>query len=116
MRLVGHVARMGGSNGYRSLVGNQKKRPLGRRRCRCEINIKMVVRGLVGTDWSDLSLNKEEWRALVHTVTILRDPQNTLSKCLGAEQLAAPRERLISTELIAYTKGNVNLNRSCSSR
>jgi hypothetical protein len=92
----------------------RKKRPLGRPRCRCEINIKMVVKGPVGMDWTDLPLQREEWRALAITVRILRDPQNTLRNSSGAEQLAALRENLISTELITYTNGN--LNRSCSLR
>jgi hypothetical protein len=50
MRWAGHVARMGeGRNVYRVLVGKPKgKRPLGRRRRRCEDGIRMDLREI---DW-----------------------------------------------------------------
>jgi hypothetical protein len=48
MRLAGHVARMGeGRSVYRVLVGKlEGKRPLGRPRCRWEINIKLDLQEL----------------------------------------------------------------------
>ena len=58
MRWAGHVARMGGERGlYRGLVGKpERKRPLGRRRRRCEDNIKMDLQkagwgALIGLIW-----------------------------------------------------------------
>jgi hypothetical protein len=39
-------------------------------------NIKMDLReiGLVGMDWIDLALDRDQWRALVNTVINLRVP------------------------------------------
>jgi hypothetical protein len=54
LRLAGHVARMGEKRGaYRILVGRpERKRPLGRPRCRWDNNIKMDPQdvGWVGMD------------------------------------------------------------------
>jgi hypothetical protein len=49
MRLAGHVARMGEMrNEYKILVGKlERKKPLGRPRCRWKGNIKMDLRGIV---------------------------------------------------------------------
>jgi hypothetical protein len=54
MRLVGHVARMGeGRNVYRVLVEKtEKKRPLGRPRCRWDDGIKMNLREMGWGVWS----------------------------------------------------------------
>jgi hypothetical protein len=60
-------------NAYRVLVGNPEgKRLLGRTRRRWGDNIKMGVREIRwrGFIW----LSKEEWRALVNTLTNLRIP------------------------------------------
>jgi len=53
-----HVARMGGRDVYRVLVGNSGgKRPLGRPRCRWEDNIKMDLQevGCGGMVWIELA-------------------------------------------------------------
>jgi hypothetical protein len=52
------------------------KRPLGRPRCRWEDNIRMDVReiGWGGTDWIDVSQDRDWWRALVNTVMNLWVP------------------------------------------
>jgi hypothetical protein len=52
------------------------KRPLGRPRCRWVDNIKIDLReiGWDGMDWSDLSQDSNQWRALVNTVMNLRVP------------------------------------------
>jgi hypothetical protein len=57
-------------NAYGSLVGKpERKRPLGRPRCRWEGNIKMDLETeWGGLDWIDLPQDRDEWRALVNTV------------------------------------------------
>jgi hypothetical protein len=52
------------------------KRPLGRPRRRCVDNIEMDLReiGWDGVDWIDMSQDRDQWSALVHTVLILRFP------------------------------------------
>jgi hypothetical protein len=58
MRWAGHVARMGERRyAYRILVGKpERRRPLGRPRCRWVNNIKMDLREIEwdGMDWIDL--------------------------------------------------------------
>jgi hypothetical protein len=75
MRWAGHVARMGEKrNAYMILVGKSEgKRPLGRRRRRWVDNIKMDLReiGWDGMDWIDLAQDRDQWGALVNTVTNL---------------------------------------------
>jgi hypothetical protein len=76
MRWTRNVARLGKKrNEYRILVGKPEgKRPLGRPRRRWEDNIKMDLRerGWSGMDWIDLAQDRDQWRALVSTVTNLR--------------------------------------------
>jgi hypothetical protein len=62
-------------NACRILVGKPEgKRPLGRHRRRCKDNIRMDLReiGWGGMDWIDLTLDRDQWRALVNTVMNLR--------------------------------------------
>jgi hypothetical protein len=78
MRLAGHVARMEKRNAYRILVGKPDgNRPLGRPRRRW-VNIKMDLRETgwdgMGMDWIDPAQDRDQWRALVNTVTNLRVP------------------------------------------
>jgi hypothetical protein len=72
MRWTGHVGRMGENrNAYRILVGKPEgKRQLVRPRRRWKDNIKVDLReiGWGGTDWIDLALVRDQWRALVNTV------------------------------------------------
>ena len=62
---------------YRVLLGKPEgKRPLGRPRRRWEGNIKMDLKA-VGCDpgeWIDLAEDKDQWRAYVRAVMILRVP------------------------------------------
>jgi hypothetical protein len=63
------------SNTYRILVGNpERKRPLGRRRCRWVDNIKMDRRavGWGDLDLIDLALVRDQWRAFGNKVLNLR--------------------------------------------
>jgi hypothetical protein len=67
------------SNAYRIglLVGKpEKKRPLKRPRHKWVDNIKMDLReiGWDGMDWIELAQDRNQWRALVNTVTNLRVP------------------------------------------
>jgi hypothetical protein len=56
--------------------GNFWKRPLGRPRRRWVDNIKMDLRekGWDGVDWIYMAQDRDQWRALVNTVLILRVP------------------------------------------
>ena len=79
MRWAGHVARMIEGRGvHRVLVGKpERKRPLGRHRCRWEDNIKMDLQEVGGGcgDWMELAQDRDRWRALVGTVRKLRVPK-----------------------------------------
>jgi hypothetical protein len=64
-------------NAYRILAGKpERKRPLGRQRCRWVDNIKMNLKeiGLIGMDWIDLTQDRDQRRAFVNTVMNLRVP------------------------------------------
>jgi hypothetical protein len=78
MRWVGHVARMGKKrNAYRLLVVKpERKRTLGRPRCRWIDNIKMdlLETGLGVVEWIGLAQDRYRWRALVNVVMKLRVP------------------------------------------
>jgi hypothetical protein len=61
-------------NPYRTLVGKPEgKRPLGRPRPRWVDNIKLDHRetGWSGMDWTDLTQDKDQWRALVMNLWVL---------------------------------------------
>jgi len=72
MRWVGCVARTGERRGmYMELVRKPEgQRPLGKRRCRWENNIKIYLRdaGCGGMDRIELAQDREMWRVLVTTV------------------------------------------------
>jgi hypothetical protein len=62
---------MGRVDAYKIFVGKPEgKRPLGRRRCRWEDNIKMYLQevGWGGMDWVNLAQDRDRWRALVNAV------------------------------------------------
>ena len=74
------MARLGDRRGaYTILVGKPEgKRPLGRRRCRWEDNIKTELKEISseGVELIYLAHNKDRWRAVVNTVTNFQFPQN----------------------------------------
>jgi hypothetical protein len=78
MRWEGYVARIGeGRDVYRVLVEKpEEKSPPGRPRHRWEDNIKMDLQdvGCEGTDWIELTQDRDRWRALVNAVMNLRNP------------------------------------------
>jgi hypothetical protein len=62
---------------YRVFVGkHERKRPLGRPRCRWEDNIMMDLQevGCRGMDWIELTQDRDRWRALANAVMNLRVP------------------------------------------
>ena len=78
MRWAGYVALMGERRGvHRVLLGKpERKRPLGRSRCRWEDDIKMDFQdvGCGRMDWIELAQDTDRWRALVSAVMNLRVP------------------------------------------
>jgi hypothetical protein len=65
------------TNAYRIMLGKpEEKRPLERPRRRWVDNIKIDLREIRwgGMDWVDVAQNRDQWRALVNTVTNLRVP------------------------------------------
>jgi hypothetical protein len=72
LRWAGHVACMGEGRGVcRVLVGKPAgKRPLERRRCRWEDNIKLDLRdiGIGGVNWIWLAQDRVQWWAFVNMV------------------------------------------------
>jgi hypothetical protein len=67
---MGHVACMGEMrNAYKILVRKpERKRPLGRPRCRCKGNVRMDLReiGCVGVNWMQLAQDRDYWQAVVN--------------------------------------------------
>jgi hypothetical protein len=64
-------------NTYSILVGKSEgKRPVGRPRRRWVDNIKMDLReiGWDDVDWTDLTQDRDQWRALMNTVMNLGVP------------------------------------------
>jgi hypothetical protein len=64
-------------NPYRILMGKPEgKRPLGRPRRMWADGIKIDLReiGWGGIDWIELAQDRDQWMALVNTVTNLRVP------------------------------------------
>jgi hypothetical protein len=64
-------------NAFRVLMGKPEgRRPLGRPRHRWGDTIKMDLREIEwdGMDWIDLAEDRDQWRALVNTVTNLLVP------------------------------------------
>jgi hypothetical protein len=62
---------------HRALVGKPEgKRQLGSPRCRWKNNIKMGLQelGCGGTDWIDLTQDRDKWRTVVNAVMNLRVP------------------------------------------
>jgi hypothetical protein len=60
---------------YRVLVGKpERKRLLGRPRCRWQNNIKMDIQkvGCGGMDWIELDQDRDRWRALLNAAINLR--------------------------------------------
>jgi hypothetical protein len=78
MRWAGNVARMGETRtAYMILVGKPGgKKPLGRPRRRWVENIKIALSEIywTGMDWIYLVQDRDQWRALVKTVTNRRVP------------------------------------------
>ena len=78
MRWAGHVASKGGGREiYRGLVGkHERKRPIGRPRCRWEDNIKMDLQEVEcgDVDWMHLAQARDRWRTVVSAVMNLRVP------------------------------------------
>ena len=70
------MLRMGKGRGvYGVLVGKpERKRPLGRPRCRWEDNIKMDMQEVQcgSMDWIELNQYRDRWQALVNAVMNLR--------------------------------------------
>jgi hypothetical protein len=57
---------------------SEGKRPLGRPRRRCEVNIKIDLKEMrcEGMDWIDVAEDRDRWQALVITLMKIPVPQN----------------------------------------
>jgi hypothetical protein len=81
MNQTGHVAHRGGGGGRRGAnrglaEKSERKRSLGRPRCKWEDNIKMGLQviGWGSMDWIDMAQDSDQWRALVKIVMDRRVP------------------------------------------
>ena len=78
LRWAGHVVRMEeGRSAFKILTGKPTgNRPLGRRRCRWEDNIRMDLKGIgINTrNWADSIQERDYWKALVNAALNLRVP------------------------------------------
>ena len=78
LRWAGHVVRMTqGRSAFKILTDKPTgKRPLGRPRCRWEVNIRMDLEeiGIDAGEWVDSALDRYYWRALVNAALNLRVP------------------------------------------
>jgi predicted small integral membrane protein len=64
-------------NAYKIIIGKPKmKKPIWKFRFTCEDNIKMDLKeiGYKRLDWIKLAQGKNQWQALLNTVTYLRIP------------------------------------------
>jgi len=53
----------------------ERKRPLGRHRCRWEDTVKMDLKKVGwGMDWIDMAQDRDRWQSLVNAVMTLRAP------------------------------------------
>jgi len=76
MRWAGHVARMGEEREvYRALLGKpERKKSMGRPRCRWVDNIRMDLQelGCGYMDWIGLAQDRDRWRTLVSALMKFR--------------------------------------------
>jgi hypothetical protein len=73
MKLAGHVARRGRGQADTEIVGDERKRPLGRHRRRWEDNIKIDLQELGrGVEWVNMAQDRDRWPAIVNAVMNLR--------------------------------------------
>jgi hypothetical protein len=72
MRWAGYVAHKEAKRMHIGFWWEIQKRSLGRPRRRWEDNIKM--NRMSDMDWIDVAQDRDQWRALVNTVTNLRVP------------------------------------------
>jgi hypothetical protein len=98
MRWVGHVSRMGEKrNAYRLLVGKPEgRRLLGRPRRRWVDNIRMdlVEVGWGDVDWIGLARDRDRWRVLVNSGSMLGNYR--VSKQLGISRVVLSSAELVS--------------------
>ena len=71
---------------YRILVGKPEgRRPLGRPRCRWEVNIKMDLQKVScwSMGWVELAQDTDRWRTLVNAVMNFQDSYNARNFLTG---------------------------------
>jgi hypothetical protein len=74
----------------------EEKRPPGRKRRRCEVNVMMNLKEVEGgMDWIALAQDRDRWRSFVNAVTNLLVPQNVGNFLNSCEPVSFSRRSLL---------------------
>jgi len=86
------------------LIGKPEgKRPLGRPRCRWEVNIKLDLKevGCRGVDWIELAQDRDMWWVLVNVVMNVQVPENAGNFLTSLKPVSFSNRALHTMELVS---------------